>query len=188
MQQWHQRVEQVAREDLVMFINACLACTGQREFYDDAWGQKVSIDFLHDYILGNYRLLYARTLAAGINHFNQAQIIIKLLETGRNVASEHRVEEGIYLAAVHHRFEPQNREPHWRSDPAGGWTTGIPQNLPTFRSPDAASVSTQSTCCQRLEFRTHRDSIGQYAGGIGLPFRESRLWLFAQNTRAGKSS
>jgi hypothetical protein len=44
---WLQRTEQVAREDLVMFINACLACTGQREFYDDAYGQKVSIDFLH---------------------------------------------------------------------------------------------------------------------------------------------
>lgn len=61
------RVAQVAREDLVMFINACLACTGQREFYDDAYGQRVSIDFLHDYILGNYRLLYARSLCAGIN-------------------------------------------------------------------------------------------------------------------------
>ena len=47
------RVEEVAREDLVMFINACLSCTGQREFYDDAYGQKVSIDFLHQYILGN---------------------------------------------------------------------------------------------------------------------------------------
>jgi hypothetical protein len=33
------RVAQVAREDLVMFINACLACTGQREFYDDAYGK-----------------------------------------------------------------------------------------------------------------------------------------------------
>jgi hypothetical protein len=94
------RTEQVAREDLVMFINACLACTGQREFYDDAYGQKVSINFLHDYILGNYRLLYARTLAAGINHFNQAQIIIKLLATGKQTPPEHRQEEGALIATA----------------------------------------------------------------------------------------
>lgn len=94
------RVEQVAREDLVMFINACLACTGQREFYDDAYGQRVSIDFLHDYILGNYRLLYTRSLAAGINHFNQAQIILKLLSTGRETRSEFREEEGALIAAA----------------------------------------------------------------------------------------
>jgi hypothetical protein len=97
---WNNRVEQVAREDLVMFINACLACTGQKEFYDTAYGQKVSIDFLHDYILGNYRLLYARTLAAGINHFNQAQIILKLLATGRETRSQHREEEGALIAAT----------------------------------------------------------------------------------------
>jgi hypothetical protein len=101
------RVAQVAREDLVMFINACLACTGQREFYDDAYGQRVSIDFLHDYILGNYRLLYARSLSAGINHFNQAQIILKLLATGRNTLPEHRKEEGALIAATLQAFPPQ---------------------------------------------------------------------------------
>lgn len=101
------RVEQVAREDLVMFINASLACTGQREFYDDAYGQRVSIDFLHDYILGNYRLLYTRTLAAGINHFNQAQIILKLLATGRETRAEHRQEEGALIAAVLRQLPPQ---------------------------------------------------------------------------------
>ncbi len=89
---WIQRQQQVEREDLVMFINACLSCTGQREFYDDAWGQKLSLDFLHDYILGNYRLLYTRTLAAGINHFNQSQILLKLLATGKETLPEHRAE------------------------------------------------------------------------------------------------
>ena len=94
------RVEQVAREDLVMFINACLTCTGQKEFYDTACGQRVSIDFLHEYILGNYRLLYARTLAAGINHFNQAQIILKLLATGSHTLREHKEEEGALIATA----------------------------------------------------------------------------------------
>ncbi|BAZ01172.1 hypothetical protein NIES37_51710 [Tolypothrix tenuis PCC 7101] len=101
------RVEQVAREDLVMFINACLACTGQREFYDDAYGQRVSIDFLHDYILGNYRLLYARSLAAGINHFNQAQIILKLLATGKDTLPKHKEEEGALIAHALNALPPQ---------------------------------------------------------------------------------
>ncbi|MBW4449867.1 MAG: hypothetical protein KME38_24280 [Spirirestis rafaelensis WJT71-NPBG6] len=100
-------VEQVAQEDLVMFINACLACTGQREFYDDAYGQRVSIDFLHDYILGNYRLLYARSLAVGINHFNSAQIIFKLLATGRDRLPQHRQEEGALIAAALRNLPPQ---------------------------------------------------------------------------------
>ncbi len=110
-QRWSERVEQVAGEDLVMFINACLACTGQREFYSDAYGQGVSIDFLHDYILGNYRLLYARTLAAGINHFNTAQIILKLLATGRDTPPEHRAEEGALIAAALSALPPQRA---WR--------------------------------------------------------------------------
>lgn len=104
---WLSRIEEVAREDLVTFINACFACTGQREFYSDAFGQGVSIDFLHDYILGNYRLLYARTLAAGINHFNTGEMILKLLATGKNLSPEHRVEEGALIAAALKRLPPQ---------------------------------------------------------------------------------
>lgn len=105
--QWSQQVSQVERQDLVMFINACLSCTGQREFYSDNYGKGVSIDFLHDYILGNYRLLYARTLAAGINHFNRAQIILKLLATGRNTLPEHRQEEGALITASLNQLPPQ---------------------------------------------------------------------------------
>lgn len=98
--------EEVAREDLLMFINACLSCTGQREIYDDAYGQKVSLDFLHDYILGNYRRLYCRTLAAGINHFNQIQIILKLLATGKETKAEDREEENALITAALHKLPP----------------------------------------------------------------------------------
>ena len=101
------RAEQVAREDLVMFVNACFSCTGQREFYNDARGQAVSIDFLHAYILGNYRRLYARTLAAGINHFNQAQIVLRLLATGKQTPPEDRREEGALIAATLRALPPQ---------------------------------------------------------------------------------
>jgi len=100
------RTLEVVREDLVMFINACLSCTGQREFYDDYNGQKVSLDFLHDYILGNYRLLYCRTLATGINHFNKIQIILKLLATGQKTIPEYRREENSLITATLHSLPP----------------------------------------------------------------------------------
>lgn len=86
--------QRVAREDLVRFINSCFACTGQREFYGEAGDQQLSIEFIHEYILGNYRSLYARTLAAGINHFNQQQIILNLLATGADTPPRFRREEG----------------------------------------------------------------------------------------------
>lgn len=99
--------QRVAREDLVLFINAGFACTGQREFYGDARGQSVSVDFLHRYILGNYRRLYARTLAAGINHFNQQQIVMNLLATGRDVQAANRDEENQLVTASLRRLPPQ---------------------------------------------------------------------------------
>lgn len=98
MESWLERVAAIEREDILMFINSCFTCTGQKEFYSDEEGQKVSLDFLHDYILGNYRLLYARTLAAGINHYNIGQIIVKLLATGKNIEPKHKIEEGQLIA------------------------------------------------------------------------------------------
>lgn len=88
------RSDQVAQEDLLLFINACFACTGQREFYEDAGEQRVAIAFLHDYVAGNYRRLYALCLIAGLNQFNQAEIILKLLATGKQVAEADRLLEG----------------------------------------------------------------------------------------------
>jgi hypothetical protein len=97
----------VTREDLVMFINACFSCTGQREFYTSAREQAVSIDFLHQYILGNYRRLYARTLAAGINHFNQSLIIINLLSNIEDISDVQKKEEGELIFAALLAFPPQ---------------------------------------------------------------------------------
>lgn len=50
-------------EDVVMFVNAAIASTGQREHRDDAVDQRMSLAFLHEYVLVNYRDLYAATLA-----------------------------------------------------------------------------------------------------------------------------
>ena len=99
--------DRVAREDLVTFVNASFACTGQREFYGDSKGQAITIEFLHEYILGNYRRLYARTLAAGINHFNQAQVILNLLATGASCPPADRAEEGALIQAALARLPPQ---------------------------------------------------------------------------------
>lgn len=102
-----EHIEKLEREDLVMFINACFACSGQKEFYGDARGQRVSIGFLHEYILGNYRRLYARSLAAGINHFNQSQVILNLLATGKATSVQAREEEGALLYAALSALPPQ---------------------------------------------------------------------------------
>ena len=97
----------VAHEDLVIFLNACFACTGQREFYSDGHQQTVSIAFLHDYIRGNYRRLYARALAAGINHFNQGRIVLELLSHSRELSPEDRREEGQLCRAALNSLPPQ---------------------------------------------------------------------------------
>lgn len=99
-------VETITREDLTLFLNACFACTGQREFYDTAESQRVSIAFLHAYVCGNYRRLYARTLAAGINHFNQAAIVFNLLQTGKQTPAEFRDEENALLRATLRQLAP----------------------------------------------------------------------------------
>lgn len=99
--------DRVAREDLVMFINASFACSGQREFYSDASGQSVSIEFLHHYILGNYRRLYVRTLAAGVNHFNQSQIVFNVLATGADTQPQDRAEENALITAALAKLPPQ---------------------------------------------------------------------------------
>lgn len=97
----------VAHEDLVIFLNACFACTGQREFYSDGHQQTVSIAFLHDYIRGNYRRLYARALAAGINHFNQGRIVLELLSHSRELTPDDRREEGQLCRAALNSLPPQ---------------------------------------------------------------------------------
>lgn len=101
------RIQALEREDIVMFINACFACTGQREFYSSRDAQQVSVDFLHKYTLGNYRRLYARTLAGGINHFNQAMIVQNLLEAGAPQDAEARQEENELITAAIDTLPPQ---------------------------------------------------------------------------------
>ncbi|WP_223190918.1 hypothetical protein [Nonomuraea terrae] len=66
-------------EDLLLFANAAITSTGQREFHSQAGEQRLSLGFLHDYIQGNYPDLYALTLALDVNEHNAALIIANLL-------------------------------------------------------------------------------------------------------------
>lgn len=99
--------QRVTREDLLTFVSAAFACTGQREFHADGRGQQISIKFLHDYVVGNYRRLYARMLACGINHFNQAEIVLRLLATGKQVRPEDRAEENALVTRALERLPTQ---------------------------------------------------------------------------------
>lgn len=97
----------IAREDLSLFIGAALAATGQREFAASADEQRLSLAFLHDYVLAGYRRLYARCLAAGINHHNQAEILARLLAAGAPAEPEARAEEAGLIRAALRSLPPQ---------------------------------------------------------------------------------
>ncbi|MGP3912000.1 hypothetical protein [Nonomuraea sp. 10N515B] len=66
-------------EDVLLFANAAITSTGQREFHSAAGQQRLSLGFLHRYIHGNYPDLYAATLALDINDHNAAIVIATLL-------------------------------------------------------------------------------------------------------------
>ncbi|MER5726858.1 hypothetical protein ABT084_00650 [Streptomyces sp. NPDC002138] len=84
----------IAADDVLLFVNAAITSTGQREFHSDADEQRLSLDFLHAYMLGNYRDLYAGILALDINDHNAVLIIRHLLETTREATAEQRRSEG----------------------------------------------------------------------------------------------
>ena len=69
----------VAAEDVLLFVNAAITATGQREFRSDADAQRLSLDFLHTYVRVNYRRVYAASLALDINHHNAGLIVRALL-------------------------------------------------------------------------------------------------------------
>ncbi|MFE2871515.1 hypothetical protein [Embleya sp. NPDC059259] len=90
-----------------MFVNAAVTATGQREFRDDADTQRLSVEFLHEYIVGNYRELYAATLALDINDFNAALIVRNLLVSSRELTPEVRRREGELIARRLESMAPQ---------------------------------------------------------------------------------
>jgi hypothetical protein len=99
--------DRIACEDVVMFVNAAITSTGQREFYGSAGQQRLSLAFLHEYVLVNYRDLYAATLALAINHHNAGLIATNLLRTTRNASPDQRAIEGALVGQRLSLLPPQ---------------------------------------------------------------------------------
>lgn len=87
-------MDTLAASDLLLFVNAAVTSTGQREFRGDAGQQRLSLDFVHSYMIGNYRDLYAATLALDINDHNAALIVRRLLGAPGEASPDERRLEG----------------------------------------------------------------------------------------------
>ncbi|MBW4717999.1 hypothetical protein [Saccharothrix obliqua] len=100
-------MDAVTAEDMLMFVNAATTSTGQHEFHHTAREQRLSLEFLHEYVAGNYRDLYAATLAMDINDHNAALIVRRLLETTSEATPEQRATEGALIARRLRDLPPQ---------------------------------------------------------------------------------
>ncbi|GAA4081060.1 vWA domain-containing protein [Actinomadura miaoliensis] len=97
----------IACEDALMFVNAAITSTGQREFHHDAGEQRLSLDFLHAYMLANYREVYAAALALDVNDHNAVMIIRNLLAHAAEVGPQRRRIEGRLIARRLELLPPQ---------------------------------------------------------------------------------
>ncbi len=97
----------IATDDVLRFVNAAITSTGQREFRTEAHEQRLSLDFLHAYMLGNYRDLYAAVLALEINDHNAVLIIRHLLQSAAEATPEQRRTEGRLIARRLAALPPQ---------------------------------------------------------------------------------
>ncbi|MFC6087828.1 hypothetical protein [Saccharothrix lopnurensis] len=100
-------MDRLAAEDMLLFVNAAITATGQREFRGDAAGQRLSLDFLHEYMAVNYRDLYAAALALDVNDHNAALIALRLLTTAGDASDGQRRVEGRLIAARLRALPPQ---------------------------------------------------------------------------------
>lgn len=99
METYETYADLVAAEDVLLFVNAAITSTGQREFRSTADEQRMSLDFLHEYVRVNYRELYAATLALDINDHNAVEIIRRLLVSARETDEKQRRVEGRLIGA-----------------------------------------------------------------------------------------
>ncbi|MFF3456323.1 hypothetical protein ACFYXH_18745 [Streptomyces sp. NPDC002730] len=97
----------VAAEDVLLFVNAAVTSTGQREFRSDAYAQQLSLSFLHEYVRVNYRSVYAAALALDINDHNAARIVEQLLRTAGEASDAQKRTEGRLIAARLAELPPQ---------------------------------------------------------------------------------
>ncbi|MFE1960980.1 hypothetical protein [Streptomyces sp. NPDC059479] len=97
----------IAAEDVLLFVNAAVTATGQREFHSGAHAQRLSLAFLHEYVRVNYRPVYAASLALDINDHNAVMVIEELLRTPREASLEEKRVEGRLIARRLTMLPPQ---------------------------------------------------------------------------------
>ncbi|WP_405897425.1 hypothetical protein OG242_07670 [Streptomyces sp. NBC_00727] len=97
----------VAAEDVLLFVNAAITATGQREFRSEAYRQRLSLDFLHEYVRVNYRRVCAASLALDINDHNAVRVVRGLLEHAGEASPEQKRTEGQLIAARLAKLPPQ---------------------------------------------------------------------------------
>lgn len=97
----------IAAEDVLLFVNAAVTSTGQREFRSQASSQRLSLDFLHEYVRVNYRTVYAASLALDINDHNAARVVERLLRTPGEASAAQKRTEGRLIAARLALLPPQ---------------------------------------------------------------------------------
>ncbi|GGZ20853.1 hypothetical protein GCM10010387_12290 [Streptomyces inusitatus] len=150
----------VAAEDVLIFVNAAVTATGQREFRSDAAGQQLSLAFLHEYVQVNYRPVYAAALALDINDHNAALIIQRLLRTSGEVDAEQKRREGELIAARLAVLPPQ-------------------RVYRLFRALRAAKVNNRRTRAIQREWLAARPDLGldavKYREGLRTAVRHTHL-------------
>ena len=97
----------IAAEDVLLFVNAAVTATGQREFRSGAAEQRFSLGFLHEYALVNHRPVYAACLALDVNDHNAALIAENLLRTHADAGPGEKHTEGRLIAARLSALPPQ---------------------------------------------------------------------------------
>lgn len=160
----------VAAEDVLLFVNAAITSTGQREFHSGAYGQQLSLDFLHEYVRVNYRRVYASCLALDINDHNAARIVQGLLEYAAEATDEEKRTEGLLIAVRLARLPPQ-------------------RVYRLFRGLRAAKVNNRRTRALMRDWLAARpdpahDAV-KYRSGLKTAVRHAHLRLDDDNGRPG---
>ncbi|MEU6986371.1 hypothetical protein ABZ946_23520 [Streptomyces sp. NPDC046324] len=151
----------IAAEDVLLFVNAAVTATGQREFRSSTGEQRLSLAFLHEYVRVNYRPVYAAALALDINDHNAAIIVEQLLRTADEAGgTDEKRGEGRLIAARLARMPPQ-------------------RVYRLFRALRAAKVNNRRTRAIVRDWLAGRGDLGhdavKYRAGLKTAARHSHL-------------
>ncbi|MFF8956913.1 hypothetical protein [Streptomyces sp. NPDC014894] len=152
--------DRVAAEDVLLFVNAAVTATGQREFRSTADEQRLSLAFLHEYVRVNYRTVYAAALALDVNDHNAALIVERLLCTAGEADAAQKRREGELIAARLAVLPPQ-------------------RVYRLFRALRAARVNNRRTRAIQRDWLAARPDLGhdavKYRAGLKTAARHAHL-------------